>query len=806
MLIAISPARKILLVRVAVIGVVAIAMAATAGILWLRTSLPGLSESIRITGLERTVEIVHDRNGIPHIQAMSTDDAYAALGFIHARDRLFQMDFMRRLGGGRLSEVIGQPTLGLDRTMRTLGLHRLAGETYRRLPADAQQAIRAYTNGVNAFLAAHPGALPPEFVLLRYSPERWTVSDSLVWGRLMALRLTGNWRTEALRAALSARLSPAQIDDLWPRDDDAPPATLAAMPMPVPVPAAAVRLATNLLDRMPPWLDQLSASNSWLVSGTGTRSGKPVLANDPHLGFSAPGLWYLARISAPGLDVTGATVPGVPFHVLGHNRRISWAFTTTDSDTQDLFIERLVPGAPGMYQTPAGPEAFTTRTETIAVKGAKPVPVVIRETRHGPVISDIYGDLKRQTPKDHVIALAAASLRPDDLSPLALYRLNRARNWTDFKNAMRSFHTPQQNISYADIDGNIGFFAPGRVPVRRSGRGKHPVPGWTGAFDWTGFIPYDSLPQAYNPAAGRIVNANHRVVPADYPWHLTDDWAAPYRARRIYQRLDAPTPHTVQASTDLQTDILSLAAADAVPVLLRYLVAQSNRQKQVAGLLRAWDSTMSRNAAEPLIFMSWLAEVSRALYGDELGPHFDRYFRLRPRVVLRMLTDRQTWCDNVTTLRQEACSDVVSTALDTALASLERQFGPDIAAWRWGAAHEAVFSHALLGRIPVLRHLADIRIESGGGPFTVNRAQPRLSPGSILFPSVHGPGYRAVYDLSDLSKSLFATATGQSGNLLSRRYADNTRAWRDGKYIKIPQSRKDALEHTLGITKLTPAR
>lgn len=798
------PRYKNIILRSTVIGIVALAMLAAGGILWLRTSLPGLSETIRIAGLDRPVQIVHDRNGIPHIIASTTHDAYRALGFIHARDRLFQMDFMRRLGAGRLSEVTGRTTVALDRTMRTLGVYRLAGETFRRLPPDARQAVEAYTAGVNAFLASRAGALPPEFAMLRYSPEPWTAPDSLVWGRLMALRLTGNWRTEALRAALARRLTPSQLADLWPTDDSGTPSTLAATSV---IPSAAVtQLAEGLLRDIPAWLDQASASNSWLVSGAKSASGKPILANDPHLGFRAPGIWYLARISAPGLDVTGATVPGVPFHILGHNGRIAWAFTTTDSDTQDLFIERLVAGTTGSYETPAGPETFTTRRQSIGVKGEKAIPLTIRETQHGPVISDVYSGLKRTAPGDHVIALAAASLRPDDMTPLALYRLNRAQNWSDFKNAARDFHSPQQNISYADIEGNIGFIAPARVPVRRSGRGRRPVPGWTGAFDWTGFIPFDALPQTYNPAAGQIVNANHRIVPKDYPWYLSDDWAAPYRAQRIHQQLESQTLHSVAGSAALQNDILSLAATDTLPVLLKHLTSPTDRQKKVAERLRRWNGEMSRDAAEPLIFISWLAEANRALYADELGPQFERYFRLRPRVVLRMLTAGQQWCDNVTTSAKETCGETISSALNAALASLEAQFGSDIDTWRWGAAHKAVFRHPLFGRIPLLRNLADIRIESDGGPFTVNRGQPRISSRNASFANVHGPGYRAVYDLSDLSKSLFATATGQSGNPLSPRYADSTRAWRDGQYIKIPQTREDALEQTMGITTLTPAK
>lgn len=788
--------------RLALFLILPISLVAVAGTLWLRTSLPGLSENIALRSLENPVDIIHDSNGIPHINAESTEDAYRALGFVHARDRLFQMDFMRRLGAGRLSEVIGRPTLPLDKTMRTLGLYRLATETVGRLPVEARAALEAYAAGVNAFLIARAGALPPEFIALQYKPEQWTPADSLVWGRLMAMRLAGNWRTEALRAALAGRLRPDQIADLWPGPEASPRSTVSAV---LPAPDTA-ELAEQLLNSIPDWLRQVSASNSWLVSGTGTTTGKPVMANDPHLGYRAPGLWYLARISAPGLDVTGATVPGVPFHILGHNGRIAWGFTTTDSDTQDLFLERLDTDRPGHYQTPDGPAPFVTRRETIAIKGAPAETFTVRETRHGPVISDVYKNLAGITAQNHVIALAATGLRPDDLTPLALYEFSKAQDWSAFRDAARHFHAPQQNISFADTVGNIGFIAPGRVPVRRAGRGRHPVPGWTGAFDWTGFIPFDELPRSFNPASGKIVNANHRVVPVSYPWYLTDDWAAPYRARRIYAVLDKAGPQSIDDSMRLQTDTLSLAAKAVAPILLQHLEANSDKRRRIAALLEAWDGKMSRDAAAPLVYSAWLARVNRALYADELGPLFPQYFGQKPRVVLHMLTAKQAWCDDISTETLENCRNIVSGALDSAIASLEKQYGRDMTRWRWGEAHKAVFSHPLFGRIPVLRRLSDIRIESDGGPYTVNRAQSRINDPKAPFASIHGPGYRAVYDLSDLANSRFATATGPSGNPLSPLYANTAKDWRDGKYIKIPQTRADAIKGSMGITRLTPAK
>ena len=787
--------RKILL---RILGGLAAAcvLAIAGGFLWLRTSLPDLAGETRLAGLGADVELIHDRNGVPHIHAATPEDAYFALGFVHARDRLFQMDFMRRLGAGRLSEVVGSSTLQIDRTMRTLGLYRLAAETAGRMPEDARRYLDSYASGVNAFLNARSGALPPEFLALRYEPEPWSPADSLIWGRLMGQRLTSNWRTEALRAVLAKVLEPDRLADLWPVETDGPAPTIdAAATGP-----AFNRLFGALLRSMPDALRRVSASNSWALSGKLTASGMPLLANDPHLGFRAPGLWYLARLKAPGLDVTGATVAGVPFHVLGHNGRIAWAFTTTDSDTQDLYVERLA--ASGGYEGPNGPLPFAARTEEIGVRGRDPVRHEVRQTVHGPVVSDI--DRRFEVPEGHVVALASAGLRPDDLTPLAILRINQARDWNEFREALRHFHSPQQNITYADVDSNIGFMAPGRVPVRSQGDGGAPVPGWTGTHEWSGFIPFDQLPTAFNPRSGRIVNANHRVVPASYRWYLTRDWPAPYRASRILEHLNSSRPRTLETEAELQNDVLSHAAKALLPLLLERADPADEQGRAAVSLLRRWDGRMSRELGAPLVFTAWLAEVNRGLYADELGEFFEEYWGLRPRVARRMLTRRTVWCDHAATDAREGCGQVVTEALARALDLLRERFGEDMSEWRWGAAHEALFRHPLFGRIPVLRSLADIRVESGGGAFTVNRGQHRLNDARSPFASVHGPGYRAIYDLSSLENSRFAVATGQSGNPLSALYDNTTENWRNGRYMRIAQSREAAAREAIGILRLRP--
>ncbi len=632
-----------------------------AGFFWLRTSLPQIDGEIRVAGLGAPVEIIRDRNAIPHIRARSETDAYLALGFVHAQDRLFQMEFMRRVGAGRVSEIVGARTLGLDRLMRTLGIYRLAEASLKHLSPPVRAALEAYASGVNAYLETRTGAPPPEFAVLAFRPEPWRPVDSIVWSRLMAMRLSGNWRTEALRAALAGRLDAGRIAELGPSDDARAPPTLAQSGL-------AGRFAA-LLEGWPEMLSPITASNSWGVSGARSVTGKPILANDTHLGFRAPNLFYLARVEAPGLAVTGATVPGVPFTILGHNGRIAWGLTTTESDTQDLFVERLDAADPERYETPDGMRRFERRDETIVVRGEDDVAIVVRRSRHGPIVSDVYPSIAGITEPGHVIALAAAALRDDDRTVEAVYHLNRARDWPGFRKALGDFHSPQQNITYADVDGNLGFIAPARVPIRKRGNGAAPVPGWTGEYDWTGFIPYDDLPRSLNPPSGRIVNANNRIVTDSYPFFLGHGGTPGYRARRIHDLLDTSPRQSPATSAAMQLDKLSLMARDLAPVMTR-ITPSGERARRAVAAIKRWNGEMDRSAAEPLIFTAWLRELNRALYADELGPAFAYYWRLRPVFVRRALTGRTRWCDDTTTRETETCDQLLERSLERALRDL----------------------------------------------------------------------------------------------------------------------------------------
>ena len=777
-----------------------------AAFLWLRTSLPQIDGEIRLPGLRAAVEVIRDRNAIPHIRAQSDHDAYLALGFVHAQDRLFQMEFMRRIGAGRASEIIGARTVAIDRLMRSLGLYRLAEQSWRRLSAPARAALEAYSAGVNAYMATRSGALPPEFVFLSFTPEPWRPADSIVWTRIMAMRLTGNWRTEALRAHLAGRLDQARIDELWPVDgDQAPPTMVSARhDGPIRLPGIQSQLA-NLLNGWPDVLRPITASNSWGVSGAATATGKPILANDTHLGYRAPNLFYLARLEAPGFTVSGATAPGVPFTILGHNGRIAWGLTTTESDTQDLFVERLDPADKDRYQTPDGMRRFEKREEIIRVRGADDVAFVVRQSRHGPIISDVYPSIRGITQPGHVIALAAAALRPDDRTIEAAYHLNRALDWPSFRDALRHFHSPQQNILYGDIDGNLGMVAPARVPIRGRRNGDMPAPGWTGEYDWNGFIPFDDLPQSFNPPAGRLVNANHPTVTESYPYHLGHGGTPGYRARRIHDLLDATARHAPETFAAMQSDRVSMMARDLAP-LMTHIKPKRERARRAVEAIARWNGEMDRSLSEPLVFTAWLREFNRGLYADELGTAFAHYWRLRPIFVRRALTGRTAWCDDTTTGRNETCDQVLEQSLERALDDLAKRYGDDPTAWRWGEAHRARFPHRLFGQVPVARELSGIAIESDGGDYTVNRGQTSTASEGEPFTNRHGPVYRAVYDLSRLDESRFIQPTGQSGNLLSPNYDDFVERWRDGKYVRISSVRAEALEGAIGILNLVPEK
>ncbi len=779
------------LLRYLLVLVAATALLAGGAYLYLRQSLPRLEGTIRIDGLKTPIELLRDAYGIPHIRAASIEDAYFGLGFAHAQDRLWQMEMSRRIAAGRLAEILGASALDTDRFLRTLGVRRAAEASLAKLDPDTRKVLDAYAAGVNAFLATRQ-VLPPEFWILRVTPEPWTPADSLAWIKMMSWDLGANWKNELLRMRLVKTLPQARIDELlppYPGDARLKIRDLKTLYGGLDGDARALGAAMQQVAALlPHWLPEGAGSNNWVVSGKRSASGKPLLANDPHLGLTAPPVWYFAQLTAPGFDAIGATLPGVPGIVLGHNERIAWGATNTGPDVQDLYIEKLE--GRDAYLTPDGPRPFAVRQETIKVRGAPDVKLLVRITRHGPIVSDVLRPAAGLAPRGHVLAFEWTALADDDTSIRSALNVARARNWKEFRAALRDLQAPQQNMVYADVDGNIGFIAPGRVPVRKPANdleGLAPAPDWEAKYDWAGWIPFDELPQSYNPPSGEIVTANQKVVPPGYRHFITSEWQPPYRARRITELLDAVARHSVPSFARMQADVVSLPAREQLPRLLatKPLSAEAKRALE---RLSAWDGSMAADRAEPLIMSAWWRALARAIYADELGDAFDANWLQRPVFIGNVLADKDgqsRWCDDVHTAKKESCDDILSSSLEAALADLRQRYGKDMRRWKWGAAHPALHEHQPFGRVPLLARFFDISVPSPGGAFTIDVGRSNFNDAARPYASRHGPSLRAIYDLSNMQASLFIHSGGQSGNPLSPGYRAFTRAWAAGEYIPM---------------------
>ncbi|HKI58881.1 MAG TPA: penicillin acylase family protein [Trueperaceae bacterium] len=784
--------------------VVLVVLVAAGGWLYLRTSLPQTRGTATLEGLKQPVDIVRDANDIPHIFAKDVPDALFALGYVHAQDRLWQMDFQRRVGSGTLSEVLGKATVSTDEFLRTLGVYRASRQALDHLDAETRTRLDAYVAGINAYIDHHKGAWPPEYVVLGVKPQHFTAADVIVWAKMMSWDLSGNWSTELLRARLIARLEPKDpaqlVDTLWPAYPSDGPVVLPdfrALYRSLPLDA----LAAVAPPPAPPGL----GSNDWVVAGSHTASGKPLLANDPHLELDAPSLWYLAQISAPGWNVIGGTLPGTPAVLLGRNERIAWGFTNTGPDTQDLFIEKVDPNDDSRYITPDGSAPFQTRREVIHVKGGDDVVLNVRSTRHGPVISDVAGDaaaVAKQSGSGYVLAMQWTALEPDDTTIQAAMEMNTAQNWSQFRTALQDFVTPEQNIVYADVDGNIGYYAPGRIPVRKQGNGSVPEPGWTGAYDWVGTVPFDALPHTFNPASGRVVTANNKVVPDGYPYYLTRDWTVPYRAERIGSLLDGAPKATVGTMEQIQADQTSRFAQAFLPTL-RAIEPPSELAAAARAQLVNWDGDMTQQGSAPLVFAAWYRAFSRRVYADEMGELFDAYLGFHPRFLLHVLHSDQSWCDDVTTPGIETCDVQATRALQDAVTELAKSQGKDPSRWRWGKVHRAYSAHQVFTDTPLARFF-DLSVPNGGGAFTVDVGRYDMADAAHPYRQIVGPGYRAVYDLSKPDASRFIQTTGQSGNPLSKHYGDFQRIWRDVRYLPMSMRRTDAERGRVGTLTLTP--
>ena len=770
------------------LALIVLAPALIVGVLVARVWLgqPELDGERLTPGLQAVATIDRDALGIVHIKAESEGDAYFALGFVHAQDRFFQMDAMRRIAGGRLSEIMGNPGLAIDQRMRRLGLARLAAGDVAHLPPEVRAVYERYRDGVNTWLKTRKGVAADELtLLLAGEPEPWTIPDSLAWNRLMALRLVGNWGSELMRLRLGRVLTPDQLADLWPEDQ-------AGLAVSVPAPPQSVLdAAAGLADLVNPE----DGSNAWALDGRLSASGHALLANDPHLGLTTPGVWHLVRLEAPGLLLAGATAPGVPAMVLGHNGHVAWGLTNAATDTSDLYVETVDPSDRDAYLTPDGPRPFERRAETIRVRFGADRTLTVLTTRHGPIITPADDD-------GPLLALAHTGFLEGERSAETLYRINRARTWTDVIVAARLTRGPQQNIFYAGPDG-VGMAVGGLMPIRRSGDGYMPADGAGAAGDWVGFADVDTMPQTFQPAQGWVANANNQLAPSDYPIPLGREWGYPGRFAVIEQALQAMAAAGGGADADamqaLQFDNASPIARDLLPLMLATLDEAPLRQADapLAAALRAWDGATPMAAAEPLIFFAWMREAMRTIFADEMQEAFEDWNSLRAEPLARILTRRPVWCDDVATDSVETCATALAESLTRAHVWLRKNYGDDPQGWHWGDAHQARFRHMAFGFIPVLNRIFDIRLPAPGAQETVNRAAFRIADGADPFGQGHGPSFRAIFDLAVLEAARMIAGPGQSGRLFSPNRSSMAENWRDGRYSALAPLQTPAHRLTL---------
>lgn len=754
----------------------AIAALLAAAYLVFRRSLPAIDGAIAVTGLGRPVEIIRDSDAVPHIYAKERRDAHFGLGYVHAQDRLWQMEYQRRLASGTLAEVFGSRAVKADVAMRTLGLRRSAEQALEHLSAHAREPIDSYVKGVNEAIRRQSGfCRPPECLFLRVTTPPWTAVDVLTCGKLMAWNLAGTYTGDLLRTDMQAKLGAERTSHLMSFADDLPrEPSRAAEPVLPAEPSAS--LSTMLEARG----SEGVGSNQWTVDGTRTVTGKPVLATDPHLPTSIPGRWYLAHLSAPGLEVIGATVPGIPVVVSGRNRFIGWGVASLDVDVQDLFDEDPE-------------EPVSSRQERIRVRGGVDVEAVVRATRHGPIVSEMIGRTGNGAPPPN-LALRWTALEERDDTIAAFLRLNEAADWDEFCEALRPYVAPVLLFTYADVAGNIGCRMAGKLPVRSNCDGSLVVPARSGG-EWTGWIPFEEMPACRNPATHAIVSANTREVPSDYPHFLGREHIERHRRERIWTLLHAKPRLTLKDHVTIQLDTLSTQAVKQLPLLLPWVWGTTPVEQAALDLLRSWDCDMRRESAAAAVFAAWWRELPKALAFRELGPTLFKSYELWPSYTDRFVRRCLQRLASVNGVEESAdilsIRAAVQQSFTDAVTGVRQRLGPDPSRWRWDRLHRAVFAHTPFHRFRWLRRLCSRTIPTGGDWSSINVGGTWSY--DRPFEQRYVAGYRQILDLSTPDRGLFIQAVGQSGHPLSPHYADMAARWQARGYCAMRMSR-DAIE------------
>jgi penicillin G amidase len=763
------------------------------------SALPRLDGTQAVSGLTAPVTVTRDARGIPTIDAANLDDLFFAQGYVTAEDRLFQMDGMRRYAAGELSEVVGEGQLEHDRQQRILGLRPAARKTIEIIPAEDRAHFEAYARGVNAFLESNMDRLPVEFRLLRYAPRPWSIEDSALIGAYMVEDLSTSPRHALTREKILARLGPELTADLYVNsswrdrpptvsrptleqpqddlDDDSPANSSVAVLRTsshlfafLPRPTVPGHLLLDFFAQSSGFFDDpplVLGSNDWVVSGAHTVTGKPLLSNDMHLGHQMPNLWFAAHLRCGDFDVAGVTLPGYPYVIVGHNRRIAWGFTNIGPTVEDVYIENF--NSDGQYQTPDGWKSPEHRREIIHVKDKPDVVVDVSLTRHGPIVTDLVPGETRK------LALRW-TLYDGVRNPF--FAVDSARNWDDFERGFSEFDAPAQNVVYADVDGNIGYHATGKIPIRASGDGSLPEDGSNDAHEWTSYIPFDKLPTVLNPPSGIIATANSRITPNGYPYSISVEWEAPWRTSRIYRVLEAGKKFSAADMLALQTDIYSEPDryfAERFVYAVDHAKSPSVRAKTASDILRQWDGRMKMDSAAPTIAVRSRDELVRLLLEPKLGPvpkdpaqakstlNWKSYSWMMESIWLDNLVQHQpkAWLPDSYTNYDELLAAAVDAAVNLPAAPKE------LDSWTWGRVNPIEIQNPVLGEIPILRRWTGTGLhEQSGSGYTVKAVS-----------KTHGPSERITVDLLNLDQSTLNLVTGESGNFGSHFYLDQWDAW-----------------------------
>ena len=761
-------------------------------------SLAQLEGTIALQGLSAPVSVVRDAHGVPHITAANLEDLFFAQGYVTAQDRLWQMDMTRRGVAGELSEILGgdggprppisrstaapRPRvtwLAYDKQQRILRLRAVAERVASQLSERDRKFFDAYARGVNAFIAQHRDNLPIEFRILRYQPREWTAADSVLVGIGMSQILNPQYETEYWREKIAQKLSPELMSDLYPVGSwrDHPPASEASTDALEKKQSAvssqhsrehsAISIQHSAYETT--WSQTKTVvghsdgsgealapgSNNWVVSGTHSTTGKPLLSNDMHLPHRVPGIWYEAHLHSGDFNVEGFTLPGTPFVIVGHNQRIAWGFTNLNPDVQDLFVENFNPE--GEYQTPSGWQKPEKVHEIIHVKGEPDVRFEVTVTRHGPIVTSLFPGETRQ------IALEWLAYDTRQIN-IPLFDLDSAQNWDQFRKALSVFATPSQNVVYGDVDGNIGYQAMGFVPIRATGDGTLPVSGADGEHDWAGYLPFDKMPSVYNPPSGIIATANGKIVPDGYPYLVGTQWWPPYRTERIYKVLKSGKKFSPADMLALQTDITSeydRFFADRFVYAIDHSAKATARAHEAADLMRGFDGRLLAGSVAPTIEVSARRELWELLLAPKLGPDWDRYEWSDSSVALENIVQQEParWLPP----GYANFNDLLTAAVDAALLDAPK----NLKSWKYGDAYPVVITHPVLAAIPGFRGIsAPGRQPQSGGSFTVKQVG-----------RTFGPSERMTVDFADLDHSTFNIVLGESGQLYSPYYMDQWPAW-----------------------------